>query len=171
MLISTVNRYSSQFDCALLVLRAGECELGDQVRQTIAPDLHILYSYNAKEGMGGSLRDGAHYLAQQTPEWGLVWIALGDMPFVMPETLTQLYQESLRYLKEDDQSIILVPVYRGVSGHPVGFSRHFLPELQSAQKDSGARFLLKRHADRMKYLPVSDPGIIADVDEPKDLLN
>ena len=52
-------------------------------------------------------------------------------------------------------------------GHPVRFSAHLLGELAALGGDRGARVLFSRHA--VLRLPVTDRGIIDDIDTPADL--
>jgi len=64
---------------------------------------------------------------------------------------------------------IVVPTYRGERGHPVAFGSRFREELLSLSGDTGARALLKLHADQVARLDVDDPGVLQDVDTRSDL--
>jgi molybdenum cofactor cytidylyltransferase len=90
-------------------------------------------------------------------------IALADMPYVHPQTISSVAQEVRA------GTTIAVPTYQGQSGHPVGFSARFRSELEQLSGDEGARSILKRYADEIKLLACDDAGIIADIDTPADL--
>lgn len=111
----------------------------------------------AEQGMGATL---AFALAQMRDADGWL-IALADMPYVQPTTLTALL-EALR-----EGADIAVPIYRGQRGNPVGFSRKHLPALLNLGGDRGARDLLKLHAPT--EVAVDDAGVLRDIDIAADL--
>jgi molybdenum cofactor cytidylyltransferase len=53
----------------------------------------------------------------------------------------------------------------------VGFGRDFLPALLQLGGDHGARHLVDGARDRVRSIPIDDPGILRDVDVPADLRN
>lgn len=112
---------------------------------------------NAGDGMAASLMHGIRQ-TQNAAGW---IIALGDMPFVAPTTISLLVDALA--LGAD----IAVPVCNGVRGHPVGFSRCHLANLLQLSGDSGARKLLQEFP--VCEIPVDDPGICRDIDTPLDL--
>ena len=88
-------------------------------------------------------------------------IALADMPLVQAASMQALLE------RLQQGADVVVPVYRGQRGNPVGFSRKYLPDLLALSGDQGARRLLAQ-------LPVSevaleDPGILQDIDSTDDL--
>ena len=105
----------------------------------------------AEPGMGWSIACG---VAATLDAAG--WLILpGDLPLVRIETL-------LRVATALQQHEVVVPVYQGVRGHPVGFDATCREALRSLQGDDGARSIVKaRQAFR---LAVSDPGCVLDVD-------
>ncbi|MEQ8800716.1 MAG: NTP transferase domain-containing protein, partial [Haliea sp.] len=64
---------------------------------------------------------------------------------------------------------VVTPTYAGEPGHPVGFGRAFFSALARLQGDRGARDLVRRAGSGRLCLPLSDPGILRDVDYPADL--
>jgi len=113
----------------------------------------------AGEGMGATLAEGVGHI----PGWDGVLVALADMPWIAPVS----YGLVAERLSVDS---IVVPVHRGRRGHPVGFGRHFFPELVALRGDVGARPLLDAHTNRITELPLADPAINRDIDVPSDLL-
>jgi CTP:molybdopterin cytidylyltransferase MocA len=62
---------------------------------------------------------------------------------------------------------VVVPTHRGKRGHPVLFASQLIPELLAADPSRGARTVVHAHDDRLE-LPVSDFGVIEDIDTPED---
>ena len=139
----------------VVVVRTGDDELATRLRAAGA-DVHECAQ--ARLGMGHSLVCGVRALADAQG-----WIvALADMPRVRPGTIAAIAQRLAAGAR------IVVPVYRGQRGHPVGFAAALREELLALHGDSGARALLERHAEQVERLPVDDPGILQDVDTRED---
>ncbi len=91
-------------------------------------------------------------------------IALGDMPYVAPATISTVARHIVQ------PGGIVVPSYGGKPGHPVGFASSFRAELLSLEGDEGARSVVKRHAQAVEIIDCHDPGILRDIDTPGDVL-
>jgi len=119
----------------------------------------------AERGLGASIAAAIQQLSKSeslgTPS---MLICLADMPYIKPET----YRTIADAIEPES---IVVPVYNGKRGHPVGFSAHYLSELRHLDGDQGARELLQRHRDHVKEIAVDDPGIHRDIDTVADLIN
>lgn len=113
----------------------------------------------AADGMGLSIATGIA-ATQEAKGW---LITLADMPFIEPATIARV----LAALQNGNT--IAAPVYQGRRGHPVGFSAVFGEALRALSGDQGARDLLVKHAAEIALIDCDDPGILADVDNPKDL--
>jgi len=107
-------------------------------------------------GMGDSI---AEAVAAQ-PDHGGWLIALGDMPFIDPQTIVRLIQSI------DDESIT-VPVHQAQYGHPVAFGRSFGVQLMALAGEKGARRLFQ--SARINEVRVDDPGVLWDIDVPTAL--
>ncbi len=114
---------------------------------------------DARFGMGHTLACGIRHIPSM---WQSAMICLGDMPFVRHDTLTRL-------LSAGRSQHIIIPTYQSARGHPVIFGRHFFPELQICQGDTGARHVLQSHPDSIIELDTDDPGILQDIDTPQAL--
>jgi molybdenum cofactor cytidylyltransferase len=90
-------------------------------------------------------------------------IALGDMPFLLPQTIAAIAQ---RVAQTDG---IAIAAYRGERGHPVGFSRRYRDELLALEGDEGARSLIGRHPADLEIVECDDPGILRDIDTRADI--
>lgn len=109
-------------------------------------------------GMGDSLAAGIQQAIVR--EWDAALIALGDMPFIQLNTLTQLTQAL-------NTQQALVPVYKDRWGHPVGFQRSLFTPLSALKGDRGGRHILQQA--KPKEIPVNDPGVVMDIDTPDQL--
>jgi molybdenum cofactor cytidylyltransferase len=93
------------------------------------------------------------------------WLVLpADMPLVSAE-LIQVIAAQLNKVP------IVVPVFKGRRGHPVGFSRACLNDLLQLTGDAGARCLFQKfevHEVSVDGLP-SGAGCLIDIDTVEDL--
>jgi molybdenum cofactor cytidylyltransferase len=138
-------------DKTVLLTRADYCS---------AAELGLRHGYEVvvldSPGMGDSI---AAAVSAEPAHRGWL-IALGDMPFIDPDTLERVARSV-----EDDA--ISVPVHGGKYGHPVAFGRAFGPALMALAGEKGARRLF--HGARIKEIEVDDPGVLWDVDVPAAL--
>ena len=89
-------------------------------------------------------------------------VCLADMPFVKTTT----YQTLAKSLTASN---IVVPVFDGKQGNPVGFGKRYFKNLMMLNGDSGGRSLLQTHADAIQRIEIDDPAILYDIDTPEDL--
>ena len=120
----------------------------------------LYYRFRADEGMGTSLAAGIN--ATSSADGWL--IALADMPWMQPATITALVNQ----LKNG--ASMVAPVYQGQRGHPVGFSARWQQPLQELSGDKGARDLLANYPAELELLTTGDAGILKDIDHPQDLI-
>lgn len=139
----------------LAVVRQDAHTLAAQL-QEIGCDIAVCA--NADEGMAASLVEG---VSRTRDAAGWV-IALADMPYVQPTTMSAL----VGALQGGAQIAALT--YRGRRGNPVAFGRTHLTNLLSLHGDEGARRLLM--AFPFVAIATDDPGIAQDIDIPEDIL-
>jgi len=141
---------------ALAVIPAGSTALKRALEDA---GCDVLESGDCVRGMGASLAAGVKASADAHG-----WIvALGDMPFVNPMTIATIVDRIGKGV------MIAAPVYQGVRGHPVGFSRALKDELAALDADEGARSVIALHRNELEAVLVTDAGVNADVDTPADL--
>lgn len=148
-----------------LVVRAADVPLREQLHTQLRkhhPAVHWVVAGDAELGMGHSLAAGAKALLAAGV--GEALVGLGDMPQIQPDTIA-----ACAAALASQPDAIVRPRFQGRPGNPVGFSGAMLTALTGATGDTGARPLLKDQADRIIWLDVEDPGIVADVDRPADL--
>ncbi|PWH16404.1 MAG: hypothetical protein DDG58_09595 [Ardenticatenia bacterium] len=88
---------------------------------------------------------------------------LADQPAVQSDTLEQLIA---RY--RATRAPLVWPEWHGQRGNPVLFDRRLFPELRALHGDVGGRVVLQAHAAEAERVPVSDAGILIDIDTPDD---
>lgn len=113
---------------------------------------------DAELGMAHSLRTGLLHLPVEADAF---IIALADMPFVRGDSIRAIAKQLAA------GAGIVVPVFNGQRGNPVGFAKEYRQVLLELRGDRGARQLLQNLP--VTELPLDDPGILRDVDFPEDL--
>lgn len=89
------------------------------------------------------------------------WLVLpGDLPLVAPASLRAVAAALQR-------ASVVLPVYRGQRGHPVGFAAEHGPALQALSGPEGAAAIVRQA--RPLQLELDDPGIVTDIDTVEDL--
>ena len=120
----------------------------------------VVINSDYRQGQSSSIKAGLRALPEGTEA---VMFMLGDQPLVAPETINVLlsaYQKS--------GAPIVLPVYKGVRGNPVIFSRETFPRLESLDGDCGGRSLFQEYAGKMLQVPIDDPYICFDLDTEYD---
>jgi len=123
--------------------------------------LRFLVNERFGEGISTSVRAGIEAIR---PECDAVAIGLGDKPLVRGSTIGKLM-----IALERSESEIIVPVYRGKRGNPILLRRSLFPEVRRLKGDSGAKVLVESGLHTITEVPVSDIGVILDVNTRSDL--
>lgn len=121
--------------------------------------LSVTVCPGAQAGMGASLAWG---VTQSRAADGWL-IALADMPWIRPTTIRAVARAVTA------PGSIAAPAFRGHRGHPVAFGRDFGQDLMELGGDEGARRLLQAFARDVSILPCADPGVLWDIDRPKQI--
>ncbi|GAA3915028.1 nucleotidyltransferase family protein [Litoribacillus peritrichatus] len=130
--------------------------------------LNVDYVLNeqAEQGLGMSLSSGIQAV---TDRWQTTMVALGDMPFIEPETYASLLSESRK------NAITLPVVNLGGGdirrGNPVVFGEQFYSALMGLNTDQGGKEIIHQHQDRVLEVDVPDQGVLRDIDQRSDLVN
>jgi molybdenum cofactor cytidylyltransferase len=141
----------------LVVVRPDSSALAQLLMQH---GIRTVVAANTADGMGASLAQGIAACAE-AQGW---LVALADMPFIKPSTMVAI-ADALR-----DGAAISAPVYQGQRGHPVGFTTRFAAQLMALSGDEGARAIVREHAAEVRQIECDDPGVLADIDRPADLI-
>ncbi|MCS7259310.1 MAG: molybdenum cofactor cytidylyltransferase [Anaerolineae bacterium] len=112
------------------------------------------------QGQSTSVQAG---LAALPPDIDAALFLLADQPAVQSSTLEQLIA-----CYDATRAPLVWPEWNGRRGNPVLFDRRLFPELMALRGDVGARLVLQAHAAEAERVPVSDAGILLDIDTPND---
>ena len=96
----------------IAVIRPGDAQLEDELQ---ALDIRVVVNQHADSGMASSIVAGI-MASSEADGW---LIALADMPWVKPETITRLKEKLLQ------GKSIVAPVHENRRGNPVGFSKQW----------------------------------------------
>lgn len=150
LLESTLSQVPASFKRRLLVLHNKD----ELLTQQYSEQWDICIAEDSRLGMGHSL---AAAIAKLDSKWQGALIGLGDMPFIKPETYSGIQQALC-------QQAIVIPMFQGRRGNPVGFQAKYFAELACLRGDQGARNLLsQQHAVCYQY-ETNDEGIVRDID-------
>lgn len=128
------------------------------------PPAQVVPNPDWPRGQLSSLQAALRVLPAHGPEALLV--VLVDHPLVALPTFEHLREA----LAGGGGAGLIRPVHKGRRGHPIVVTRALFAELLAAPPDGGARPVFNRHAAHAVDVPVDDPGILADLDTPADLL-
>lgn len=133
----------------------------DRIAEVLKPLGHpMLYNPHHLSGMASSIRAG---LALAPVEWDGAFVALGDMPYVKPSTLTAMIKAFKPELGHD----VVVPTCNGKRGNPVLWGRRHWTKFLDISGDMGGKFLLDAIENSCVEIDVADPAIHTDIDTPK----
>lgn len=112
-------------------------------------------------GQSTSVRTGVE--AARERGWDATVFALGDMPFVAPDSVDALLD---RY--GSDAATIVAAACDGERGNPVLFDSKHYGTLADVTGDVGGRELVESHPEAV-LVETGDPGVARDVDTEADL--
>jgi molybdenum cofactor cytidylyltransferase len=111
-------------------------------------------------GMGDSIAAAVRATLQSLPQ-AAGWLILpGDLPLIQSDTLCTV-AAALKFHE------VVVPVYQGQRGHPVGFSALCGPALLGLKGNPGAGSIVQLY--EAIELVVNDVGCVTDIDTVDDL--
>ena len=130
------------------------------LRELELADRQVLVNADWRSGQLSSLRLGISCLAPESE--GLLF-TLVDHPLVEQAT----YRLLIDAWKHDKRKII-VPTYERGRGHPTILPGRLYDELLHRELPGGARDVVREENGAIRFVPVDDPGVVADIDTPAD---
>jgi CTP:molybdopterin cytidylyltransferase MocA len=140
-----VRLFTARCSPVIVVLGAAEIPVPAPAR--------VAVNENWRDGQTSSMQCG---LRAVPPDADGVLFTLVDHPAVEPATIDALLAGTGR---------LRIPRFEGRRGHPIWFSRDLISELLAVPPDGAARDAIRAHYAEAEFLDVSDPGILADIDD------
>lgn len=133
----------------------------DAVRDALSGrNVSFVHHAAYEQGMGSSLAAGV----RSFDEFDGLSIALGDMPAIRAAHVLGVVEAFASGYPRDGAETICVASYEGRRGHPVVFGGAHHAALAQLTGDQGAKTLLEAAADRVIEVPMSDDGVLRDID-------
>ncbi len=120
----------------------------------------IAQNDNYAEGMLTSIRTG---LAALPEDLEAFMVVLGDQPSLSSKIIDFLI-DGFRASPKG----IVVPYINDDSGHPIIIDATYREEVMTKFDDTGLRGLIYGRPEEVHRLPVTDPGVLRDMDTPED---
>jgi molybdenum cofactor cytidylyltransferase len=131
---------------------------GEQVRAALAGrPVTFVEAPDYAAGLSASLKAG---IAALPAGAAAALVCLGDMPLVTARVLDRI----IAAYDADEGRAIVLPVHQGHAGNPVLWDRAFFAEILGLAGDTGARSLLKRHAEQVAEVEAGDDSVLRDFD-------
>lgn len=124
----------------------------------------LVVNPHPERGQFSSLQTGLQEVLNRGRDAAIV--TLVDRPPCSPETLRALCV-SFREAYEEGKWAV-VPEYEGKHGHPIVIGREMIEAFLKAPVGAMARDVEHSFQNRIRYFPVTDPGVATDVDTPED---
>jgi molybdenum cofactor cytidylyltransferase len=133
----------------------------DDVKHIVeASGAETVHNPDYDEGMATSFQAGLRAL---DPDVEAVFMVLSDTFGVDHELL----EEMKGVLIDDQEALIVSPVYEGRRGHPVLFRKPLFDEFLGLGEDETMRDVVNRHENRHRYVE-ADIWCTVDLDTPED---
>ncbi len=144
-----------------IVLGAG----ADAIRSQLAGDAsRIVVNHEWEKGPLSSIQTGLRSLGGTEIEGALICPV--DHPLVTPQLVASMIDAF-----DATKCAIVLPTYHGRRGHPVLFRSTLFHELMAARMDTGARAVVRAHANEIATVPTEEEGVILNLDDPASVTN
>ncbi len=130
--------------------------LVEVVGKQLVDNIEIVENPDYETGMASSLIAG---ISSSTVDFDYYGFCLGDKPFIKEATIRLLLENLL-----SERPKILAPAFEKKIGHPVFFAKSMKFELLSMSGDKGAKSIIEKNLVDLVEVPVSDKGVILDMD-------
>jgi molybdenum cofactor cytidylyltransferase len=137
--------------------------MAEQVEQAVGGrPVRFVHAESYADGLSASLKAG---IAAIPPECAAAIVCLGDMPLVTGRMIDRL----ISVYDADEGRLIVLPTFRGKQGNPMLWDKRFFPEILEISGDSGARFLIGKHAEAVAEVEMADDAVLRDFDTTESL--
>jgi molybdenum cofactor cytidylyltransferase len=159
-LSAAIELFSPHVDMVLVVVGKNENDLAPII---YASGASLVVNPDPDRGQFSSLQAGLHEVLNRGRDAAM--ITLVDRPPVEPQTIVALKEAFESATPESKWAVI--PEYQGKHGHPILVAREMIERFLRAPATSSAREVEHVNIEKISYLPVNDPQVIANVDTPE----
>jgi molybdenum cofactor cytidylyltransferase len=139
--------------CSTVIVVLGAA--AETIRAGTHRDAVFVYNADYRSGQTSSLQVGLRAVPADADG---VLFTLVDHPSVAAKTIEALLEPPF--------PLIRIPRFVGERGHPVWFRRDLIPEFLALPATGAANQVVRAHRAQTEFLEVSDPGVVADIDDP-----
>jgi molybdenum cofactor cytidylyltransferase len=133
------------------------------LRSEISPLAEVYTTLGQTPDMRSTIEFGLKSLEKEDPTGTGVFIALADQPHIG----THLIKRMITTFRNQPSSLV-IPTVDGRNAHPIIIPLVVLRTLPMLDSKLGLNTLVRSHASKTIFLPVDDPTILIDIDEPAD---
>ena len=123
----------------------------------------LVVNPDPQQGQFSSLQIGLREVLNRGRDAAI--ITLVDRPAAQVETVQQIKSA---FFSSEENIWAVVPEYGDKHGHPFAIGREMIEAFLRAPAQGSARDVEHAHQAHIRYLPVSDPLVVANVDTPED---
>ena len=120
----------------------------------------IVLNPDFEQGMSASIKCGIGHISEESDA---VMIVLGDQPLIEKEIINLLVEKN----SESERGIV-VPVYKGVKGHPVIFKMKYKDDLLRLTGDMGGKEIVEGHPGDVLEVEVDSESVVISIDVESD---
>jgi molybdenum cofactor cytidylyltransferase len=135
--------------------------------ESLRSEIHAPAEIHATPGQTPDMRStiefGLTHLEQEDPNETGILIALADQPQIRRPLVEQMI-----LLFQNQPTRLIVPTVDGKTAHPILIPLAILRELPRLESRLGLNSLVRSHAPATNFLPIDDPWMLLDIDEPAD---
>lgn len=138
----------------------------------------VVLGYEAERIQAGCRIEPARAVLNPHPERGQfssLQCGLRALPpdcaaaFFQPVDAPGIGAETLAALRAATSAQAAIPIYQGRRGHPVLIGRKVMEGMLAAPFDASAKALLALYESETAWVPVADPAVLRDIDDPAAL--
>lgn len=125
-----------------------------------------LYNPKPDQGMSSSVKVGLNSFFSDPIQDAAIFIHPADIPLIQSSDLTRMIE-----VFEKTGSSIIIPTFKGRRGHPLLISSTIIEEVvKITDENQGMRGYLDDNHEKILYIPLSNEGILKDIDKPEDIM-
>jgi molybdenum cofactor cytidylyltransferase len=159
-LSAAIHLFAPYVDSVLVVAGNNENDLAPIV---YAQGASLVVNPDPARGQFSSLQVGLHQVLSLGRDAAM--ITLVDRPPVQMDTIRILLAAFERAIGQSKWAV--VPEHQGEHGHPVVAGREMIEAFLRAPASSNARDVEHAHLEKIEYVSVDDPLVVANVDTPE----